>query len=111
MRSRRADKGLCVQHVHAFGMAAAFKAFGQENIRYFLGHAAAGNALGQAKHIGVVVASGITGLKLTSAQGRANARHPVGGNTHASSEYGEVSSILPRFMLLLETVKSIIQKQ
>ena len=36
---------------------------------------------------------------------------PIGGNTHASSEYGEVSSILPRFTLLLETVKSIIQKQ
>lgn len=36
---------------------------------------------------------------------------PIGGNTHATSEYGEVSSILPRFTLLLETVKSIIRKQ
>lgn len=35
---------------------------------------------------------------------------PIGGNTHAATEYGEVASIVPRFNLLLETVKAVLQK-
>lgn len=36
---------------------------------------------------------------------------PIGGNTHAVTEYGEIASIVPRFNLLLETVKDVINNK
>lgn len=36
---------------------------------------------------------------------------PIGGNTHAVTEYGEISSIVPRFNLLMETVKDLINNK
>jgi glutamate carboxypeptidase len=35
---------------------------------------------------------------------------PIGGNTHAATEYAEGSSFVPRFELLFETVKSLVVK-
>lgn len=35
---------------------------------------------------------------------------PIGGGAHSEREYGEIDSIIPRFNLLFETVKTLLQK-